>query len=78
MDTDKKIAPPEISLPEPMQSYNIEAGFELRINHITDHIKVLLSHGQAEVFGMELPIGEPMFFHAGEKFAIFCWKQSQI
>jgi len=56
----------------------LEPGYELRINRIKDHIKVILVSGQAEVFGRELPLTEPTFFNHGEEIAIFCWKQSEI
>jgi len=38
----------------------------------------LVLNGLCEVFGRELPVGEPVFFHAGENIAIFCWKQTRI
>jgi N-terminal beta-sandwich domain of polyadenylation factor len=56
----------------------LEAGYELRISNIENHIKVLLIEGQADVFGREIPVGEPVFFNNGEKIAIFCWKPSHF
>lgn len=76
VDSDKKIQPPEIRMPQPLQNYQIDAGYELRIDKIKDHIKVQLVSGIAEVFGRELPLEEPIFFHCGENIAIFCWKES--
>lgn len=34
MDTDKKISPPDINMPEPLSNYQLEAGNELRVNTI--------------------------------------------
>ena len=80
VETDKKIFPIEINMPEPIQfDEQLPAGSELRINNIEDHIKVLVRDGGlCEVFGRELPVNEPVFFHNGEKFAIFCWKDTHI
>ena len=79
MDTDKKIYPVEITMPNPAFDETLNAGTELRIYNISDHIKVLVKEGGlAEVFGRELPVNEPVFFHQGEKIAIFCWKPSRI
>ena len=68
MDTDKKILPEPVSMPEPLSfDKSLEAGQELRIDNIEDHIKVLIVEGGlCEVFGRELPCGEPIFFHSGE------------
>ena len=66
-------------MPDPTYQDTLHAGQELRIEEINSHIKVLIAEGGlCEVFGRELPCGEPIFFHAGEKFAIFCWQDSQI
>ena len=78
MDNDKKISPPEIRMPQPLQEHSLDPGNEFRVYNIKDHVKVLLLTGQAEVFGRELPIGEPIFFNSSEKLAIFCWKASKI
>ena len=74
MDNDKQIRPIPVAMPEPCKDYELKEGQELRISNIIDHIKVLLISGRAEVFGMELPQGEPMFFNQTENIAIFCWK----
>jgi hypothetical protein len=50
----------------------------LRIINIENHLKVLLIDGKAEVFGRELPLREPVFFHQEEKFAIFTWHGAVI
>lgn len=50
-------------MPPPLKSESLAPGHELRIYGIEDHIKVLLLEGKAEVFGKELPIEEPTFFH---------------
>lgn len=42
MDSDKKINPPDIKMPHPLKDHILEAGNELRISNITNHIKVLL------------------------------------
>ena len=42
VDTDKKIYPNEISMPNPSFCETVNAGTELRIYGITDHIKVLV------------------------------------
>jgi len=34
--------------------------------------------GRAEVFGKELPLEEPVFFHHGENIAIFSWHGAQV
>jgi polyribonucleotide 5'-hydroxyl-kinase len=79
MDTDKKIMPQDVSMPDPIFDETLQAGFELRIDSIRSHIKVMVHPGGlAEVFGRELPVGEPVFFHEGENIAIFCWKPSHI
>jgi len=78
MDTDKKIMPTPVSMPNIKFDETLSPGFELRIDSIRSHIKVLVISGMCEVFGRELPVGEPVFFHAGENIAIFCWKQTRI
>jgi hypothetical protein len=68
-----------VSMPNVMFDDTLNAGFELRVDSIRSHIKVLAHPGGlCEVFGRELPAGEPVFFHAGENIAIFCWKQTRI
>ena len=63
-DTDKKIMPPPIEMPNPTFDETLPAGSELRINHIENHIKVLIGEGGlCEVFGRELPVNEPVYFH---------------
>jgi|LakMenE01Jun11ns_1017448.scaffolds.fasta_scaffold8924646_2 hypothetical protein len=79
MDTDKKILPLPVKMPNLEFDEPLNAGFELRISSIKSHIKVLVQPGGlCEVFGRELPVGEPVFFHAGENIAIFCWKTTHI
>mmetsp|Transcript_45720 Transcript_45720/g.60592 ORF Transcript_45720/g.60592 Transcript_45720/m.60592 type:complete len:129 (-) Transcript_45720:80-466(-) len=78
-DTDKKIMPAPVDMPEPTFNETLPAGSELRINHIESHIKVLIGEGGlCEVFGRELPVNEPIFFNQGEKLAIFCWRHTKI
>ena len=78
-DTDKKITPAGVEMPDPTFSETLPAGAELRINAIETHIKVLVGEGGlSEVFGRELPVNEPVFFHHGEKIAIFCWRHTKI
>ena len=78
MDTDKKILPLPVNMPNLIFDDSLNAGFELRISSIKSHIKVLITSGLCEVFGRELPVGEPVFFHVGENIAIFCWKTTHI
>jgi polyribonucleotide 5'-hydroxyl-kinase len=79
MDTDKKIHPMPVNMPNVVFDETLNAGFELRVDYIKSHIKVLVHPGGlCEVFGRELPVNEPVFFHAGENIAIFCWKQTRI
>ena len=80
MDSDKQIKAPEVRMPaQSLQEYVIEAGHELRISAIENHIKVvMLEGGQADVFGRELPPDEPTFFSKSDNIAIFCWKRTQI
>ena len=66
-------------MPDPTFQSTLEAGSELRIYQIDSHIKVLIADGGlCEVFGRELACNEPVFFHAGEKLAIFCWQDSEV
>ncbi|CDW77180.1 polyribonucleotide 5-hydroxyl-kinase clp1 [Stylonychia lemnae] len=65
-------------MPEPSKTEVLQGGFELRIYSIEDHIKVMLLEGRAEVFGKELPLEEPVFFHQGEKLAIFSWHSAKV
>jgi hypothetical protein len=79
--TDKKIEPNQHKMPQPVQEVSLEPGEEWRITHITDHIKVIVdpeSQGLCEVFGRELPAAEPVFFHMGQKVAIYCWKAVRL
>lgn len=63
-DTDKKIMPAAVDMPDPTFSDTLLPGSELRIHHIESHIKVLIGEGGlCEVFGRELPVNEPVFFH---------------
>jgi hypothetical protein len=78
MDTDKKILPIEMRMPEPSQEHLLDAGYELRISNISSHIKILLLEGQADIFGDELPLNEPKFFHCGDTLAVFCWQRSKL
>jgi polyribonucleotide 5'-hydroxyl-kinase len=39
---------------------------------------VVLREGKAEVFGRELPLEEPLFFHSGDKIALFTWHGAKI
>ena len=57
---------------------SLESGSEMRISNIEDHLKVMLTEGKAEVFGRELPLKEPVFFHQGENLAIFTWHGAKI
>eukprot|EP00347_Sterkiella_histriomuscorum_P016599 403352570 len=75
---DKEIRPVPVAMPQPLKTEILQAGSELRIYSIEDHIKVLLVKGLAEVFGKELPLEEPVFFHQGEKLAIFTWHGAEI
>ena len=68
-------------MPEPKKEVSLEQGEEYRIILIHDHIKVIVdaeSQGLCEVFGRELPAGEPVFFHMGQKVAIYCWKPVRL
>ena len=66
-------------MPDLTYEETLEAGSELRIISIASHIKVLIGEGGlCEVFGRELPINEPIFFHQGERIAIFCWRDTKI
>ena len=79
--TDKKIEPNQHKMPEPRQEVTLEQGEEWRIANIHDHIKVIVdaeSQGLCEVFGRELPQGEPVFFHIGQKVAIYCWQPVKL
>jgi hypothetical protein len=46
--------------------------------NIEDHLKLVLLSGVAEVFGRELPLKEPVFFHQGENVAIYSWHGATI
>ena len=71
--------PAAVEMPEPSFNETLPAGSELRINQIESHIKVLIGEGGlCEVFGRELPVNEPIFFHQGDQLAIFCWQHSKI
>ena len=50
-------------MPEPLKEEVLQSGSELRIYKIEDHIKVLMIDGKAEVFGRELPLKMPVYFH---------------
>jgi hypothetical protein len=79
--TDKKIEPTPPLMPEPLEIKELEAEQEYRITDILDHIKVIVSPepaGICEVFGRELPPGEPVFFHMGQKIAIYCWQRCSL
>lgn len=60
---DKIIEPLQTPMPEPRIEEILQSGDELRINKIEDHIKVLMIEGRSEVFGRELPLNMPIFFH---------------
>jgi hypothetical protein len=85
--TDKKIEPKLHLMPD-CKTVDLEEGFEYRIKEIKDHIKIIVvsmdkfnppqPQGLCEVFGRELPVGEPVFFHMGEKIAIYCWQKVQL
>ena len=51
------------SIPEPRKEEILEPGNELRIDRIEDHLKILLIEGKAEIFGRELPLKMPLYFH---------------
>ncbi len=56
-DTDQKIMPAAVDMPDPTFDETLPAGSELRINAIDSHIKVLIGEGGlCEVFGRELPV----------------------
>ena len=59
---DREIKPLPISMPS-FKEERLNAGDELRIHDIENHLKVMLVEGKAEVFGRELPLKEPVFFH---------------
>jgi hypothetical protein len=75
---DKIIEPMPPTMPEPRKEETLEPGTELRINRIDDHLKVLLVEGKAEIFGRELPLKMPVYFHHGEKVAIFTFHGARI
>ena len=78
--TDKKVEPNMPLMPN-AKIIELQAGSEYRIKDIVDHIKIIVSpepQGLCEVFGRELPVNEPVFFHMGQKIAIYCWKKVQI
>ncbi len=60
---DKVIIPQPPSMPGIVKNEVLQTRYELRIYNIEDHLKVMLNEGKAEVFGKELPLGEPVFFH---------------
>ena len=78
-DNDKKIMPADVEMPDPTFDETLPAGRELHINSIESHVKVLIAEGGlCEVFGRELPVNEPIYFHQGEEIAIYCWQPSKI
>ena len=60
---DKVISPSAHPMPAPVKEEVLQPGSELRVYNIEDHIKVLLTDGKAEVFGRELALDMPVFFH---------------
>ena len=60
---DKIISPSATLMPVPKKDEVLQPGSELRIYNIEDHIKVLLTEGKAEVFGRELSLDMPAFYH---------------
>ena len=60
---DKVIEPAGKPMPEPRKEEILEPGNELRIDRIEDHLKILLIEGKAEIFGRELPLKMPLYFH---------------
>jgi polyribonucleotide 5'-hydroxyl-kinase len=75
---DKIIEPLPIPMPEPKKDNILQSGEELRIYKIEDHLKVLLVDGKAEVFGRELPLKMPVYFHQGEKIAIYTYHGARV
>lgn len=65
-------------MPEPRQEITLDSGNEIRIDRIEDHIKILLIDGKAEVFGRELPLKMPVFFHQGDKLAIYSFHGARV
>lgn len=63
---DKIIEPLPIPMPGILQEKVLEPGNEIRIDRIKDHIKVLMIEGKAEVFGKEVPLKMPLYFHQGD------------
>jgi hypothetical protein len=74
---DKIIEPVPTPMPDP-KTEDLEPGQELRIYKIEDHIKVKMIEGKAEVFGKELPLKMPIYFHQGEKIAIYTYHGARI
>jgi hypothetical protein len=56
----------------------LESGNEWRIDRIEDHIKVLLLEGKAEIFGREMPLRMPIYFHQGDKVAIYTFHGARV
>ena len=75
---DKVIEPVMPAMPDPKREEVLPSGSELRIFKIEDHIKVLLLDGKAEVFGRELPLKIPVFYHPGEKIAIYTFHGARV
>ena len=75
---DKIIEPVATPMPQPLLDEVLQPGHELRIYNIEDHIKVLMTDGKAEVFGRELPLKMPIYFHQGEKIAIYTYHGAKI
>lgn len=74
---DKIIEPNPTPMPDPKKE-DLEAGQEMRIYIIEDHIKVLMLEGKAEIFGKELPLKMPIYFHQGEKIAIYTYHGARV
>ena len=74
---DKIIEPVPTPMPDAKKE-DLEPGQELRIFKIEDHIKVIMLEGKAEIFGRELPLKMPVYFHSGEKIAIYTYHGTRI
>jgi len=78
IEMDKIIEPVATPMPHPLLDFVLQPGDELRIYNIEDHIKVLMTDGKSEVFGRELPLKMPIYFHQGERIAIYTYHGAKI
>jgi len=75
---DKIIEPVPTPMPDPAKREDLEPGQELRIFKIEEHIKLLLLEGKAEIFGRELPLKQPLYFHQGDKLALYTYHGARV